>query len=280
MVSENNKESIGKYSVYASYVFRFLIILCVLTPFMIATKGIGTIFIILFYKFILKIIPFRISLYLDYQEYQENKITLELLYNQWKKKYNYTLYLLAFIILSLSLILINDNNNEDRILFSILLIVLLLISIPQILFLNYIKKSIIGNFKPEIVKTKSIEKKSFSLYNFYFDGNTNSVKVDDKTEKSNLFKKAKNYINLIKLNRLKNDEIVIVSVILGLVTGLILGYFFGSTIYTDNEGIKYSYTNEYIVFEEFHFNYILALASFVIISGIVYVILKRQTTEK
>jgi len=273
MINENNKESIGKYSLYASSIFRFLAILLILTPFTMATAGIGGIVAIIFYKLILKLVPFRISLYQDYKEYEESKIDLANLYKQWKKKYYYTFYLLAFIIISISLILINDDNDKDRIFFTILLIILLLISIPQILFLSYIKKNIIRDFKPTVQNNNSKERKSFSLLKFYFDD-------DIKLENLNL----KNKFNSLsyplneKAKKLKKEEIIILSIIVGIVIGLIFGYFFGETEYYNYQGkriMKYKFAK----YSNFNFNYLIGVSSLFISSGFCYIFLNRKKED-
>lgn len=278
MINENNKNSIGKYSLYASYIFRFLVILLILTPFTMATNGIGGIVAIIFYKIILKLVPFKISLYNDFLMYDNNEIDLERLFEQWKKKRNYTIYLLSFVIISISLILINDNNYQDRIFFSILLFILLLISIPQILFLKYIKENIIQDFKPQ-----KKEKGKFSLYSFYFDADSNNVKPEKQTqpfvEKKQVLKNVKNYSKKIELIKLNREEIIIISSIVGLLFGLIFGYYFGTTVYTDYKGRKFSENHDHIVYSDFSFNYVLGFACFIVFGGITYIYLNRQNSN-
>lgn len=278
MINENNKNSIGKYSLYASYIFRFLAILLILTPFTMATNGIGGIVAIIFYKIILKLIPFKISLYNDFLLYDNGEIDLEKLFEQWKKKRNYTIYLLSFVIISISLILINNNNYQDRIFFSILLFILLFISIPQILFLKYIKENIIQDFKPQ-----KKEKGKFSIYSFYFDADSNNVKPENQTkpfvDKKQVIENVKNYSKKIELTKLNKEEIIIISSIVGLLFGLIFGYFFGTTVYTDYEGRKFSENHDYIVYSDFSFNYVLGFACFIVFGGIAYIYLNRQNSN-
>lgn len=264
--SNFNAELIGKFSIYASYVFRFLAILLILTPITMATGGIGGIIGILFYKFLLKIVPFNISLYNDYKVYTENNSSLEILYSKWKTKLNYSVILILFIITSITLILINDNNVQDRIFFSIILIVLLIILVPQIQFLQFVKKTILLDFKP----TK--QKRKFSLLRFYFDDDVklDNLKIKDKIEE---YKSLSNH----KIINLKKDEIIILAVILGIIIGLSLGFLFGEKVYYNSyNGKRVAKLYQYAKYSQLQFNYLIGISTSIISGGLCYIIFNRK----
>ena len=84
-------------------------------------------------------------------------------------------------------------------------------------------------------------------------------------------------INKVDIENLSSDEIIISSIILGTLVALILGYYFGETYYFHNNGNRtdegdYSY-------EEFHFNYLLGMASLLICGGITYIYLNRKSKK-
>ena len=77
---------------------------------------------------------------------------------------------------------------------------------------------------------------------------------------------------------LSSDEIIIVSVIFGIITALIFGSIFGETIYYHNNGNRGNSDN--FDFSEFHLSYIALTVSFIISTGITYILLNRKNGEK
>jgi len=81
-----------------------------------------------------------------------------------------------------------------------------------------------------------------------------------------------------KLN-LNHNEIIILSVVIGVFMALIMGYVFSSDYYIDNGGHKvYGQSEYYTVSSEF--NYILSFGSFIIVSGISYLYLNKRGFPK
>jgi len=100
-----------------------------------------------------------------------------------------------------------------------------------------------------------------------FDG----VKFKINTDKINI-KKILNKLNF----KLDNSEIIVVSVVVGTIFALILGYVFANEYYVKGNGRK-GYNYENLVSE---FNYLLALGSFIISGGITYLFLKKQNNKE
>ncbi len=274
IINENNRQSIGKYSEYASSVYRFLTILLILIPMAMSTAGLAGILAIVFYKLILKLVPFKISLYRDVINYEQGKINLDDLYRKFTKKTDYTVFLLAFIIITNSLLIIS-SQYADKIFFSILFSVLILILIPQILYLLYISKTIINKYRPAMSPKKS-STKPFSLYNFYFESEESSKDNNKKLGNPKFYEIMKNKSSHIKIPILQKDEIIIISLIIGCLAALFFGYQFGNTIYTKYNGQKVSDSTDGYALKEFYFNYVLSIVSFVVAGGITYIFLKRR----
>lgn len=84
-------------------------------------------------------------------------------------------------------------------------------------------------------------------------------------------------IKKTEINNLNSDEIIIASIIVGTLIALILGYSFGETYYFLSDGDRGN--QEYHSYTEFHFNYVLGIASFIIFGGISYIYLNRKNTK-
>ncbi|MCW0486809.1 DUF805 domain-containing protein [Riemerella anatipestifer] len=107
----------------------------------------------------------------------------------------------------------------------------------------------------------------------------NTVKANRRNSSKFIQKiKQLKFINKINSLDLSLDEIIILSVVIGVFVATLLGCIFGETIYyyndgnrTDDSGYDYS---------EFHINYILLVASFIISTGLSYILLNRRTNKK
>jgi hypothetical protein len=137
-------KNLGYFTYIVAQIFRYLTILLVLTPFTMATGGIGGIVGVIFFSLILKLIPFRISLYDNFKKYLLNEIDLNKLNQSYKEKLKYTYILSIIIIIFAILILVNDDSLRDRLYFSIFFFVLLLLLVPQYKYLSFIKKEYIN----------------------------------------------------------------------------------------------------------------------------------------
>lgn len=81
-------------------------------------------------------------------------------------------------------------------------------------------------------------------------------------------------IQNIKLN---SNEIIIISIIVATLISIIIGYYFGETYYFNWEGNRCQPSRSYnSPYKEFHFNYLLAIASFIIFGGVLYLFLNRK----
>jgi hypothetical protein len=81
----------------------------------------------------------------------------------------------------------------------------------------------------------------------------------------------------IDITKLNSDEIIITSIIIGTVLALIFGYTFGETYYFLPNGNRGDESRN--IYEEFHFNYLLGITSFIIIGGITYIYLNRKNKK-
>ncbi len=81
----------------------------------------------------------------------------------------------------------------------------------------------------------------------------------------------------IDLSNFNSDEIIIASIILATLIALFLGYNFGETYYLQSDGNRGN--KEYYSYTEFHFNYVLSIASFIISGGISYLYLNRKSQK-
>jgi ribosomal protein L20A (L18A) len=116
------------------------------------------------------------------------------------------------------------------------------------------------------------------------NSNIENQKYNDFASKLNsTFSKIKNFYNnqilvRIEINNLNSDEIIIASIIVATLIALILGYNFGETYYFYYNGNRGS--EEHHSYTEFHFNYLLGIASFIIFGGISYIYLNRKKQKK
>lgn len=84
---------------------------------------------------------------------------------------------------------------------------------------------------------------------------------------------SKIYKKIVSL-KFSTDEIIIVSVILGILVSLFFGFVFGETIYYFNNGNRGNIKD--FDYNEFHINYIALFSSFIITSGLSYILLNRK----
>jgi ribosomal protein L20A (L18A) len=118
------------------------------------------------------------------------------------------------------------------------------------------------------------------------NSNIENQKYNDFASKLNsTFSKIKNFYNnqilvrikKIEINNLNSDEIIIASIIVATLIALILGYNFGETYYFYYNGNRGS--EEHHSYTEFHFNYLLGIASFIIFGGISNIYLNRKNKK-
>lgn len=116
--------------------------------------------------------------------------------------------------------------------------------------------------------------------------NIKNQKYNDFVSKLNSpISKIKNFYNnqilvrikKIEINNLNSDEIIIASIIVATLIALILGYNFGETYYFYYNGNRGS--EERHSYTEFHYNYLLGIASFIIFGGISYIYLNRKNKK-
>ena len=90
-------------------------------------------------------------------------------------------------------------------------------------------------------------------------------------------------INYFKM--MNSKDIIIFSIILGVLVGLCFGYLFGDTKYLIKKGVVVS--QEYYIEKGlskhlnkyFNFNYIIGVASFIITTGVSYLYLSKKGSE-
>ena len=273
-------KNLGYFTFIISQIFRYLTVIIVMT----LTGGIG----ILFIYFFLAIIPFKISLYPNFKEFIQNKINVYDLQKKWKKKLEYAIILTSILLLIYVLIIVNDSNNESRFYFTIFFFALFLFISPLFIYLKKIKQDYFKDL-PVIVNITPINtsRKKFSLYNFYFDNNTNSISTEKQTksttDKSQISENIKNYSKKIAFRngkifeKLSSDEVIIISIIIGSIFCLFAGNIFGETQYFFENGERT--TPEYSAYTKIDFNYIIAVISFIITAGISYIFLNRKSNN-
>lgn len=125
----------------------------------------------------------------------------------------------------------------------------------------------VKNTYPKSIENSNVEKK---IYNYFVS------KLNPPMNKIKNFYNNQILVRIkkIEINNLNSDEIIIASIIVATFIALILGCSFGETYYFYHNGNrgseeKHSYT-------EFHFNYLLGIASFIIFGGISYIYLNRK----
>lgn len=97
----------------------------------------------------------------------------------------------------------------------------------------------------------------------------------------------KTAIQIHKNQDLSKEEIIVVSIIIGTLVALIMGYVFGETQYLDTNGERF-YAELNVIKKRFSdntfytsyaFNYFIGIASFIIISGTSFLFLNRSKTN-
>lgn len=162
--------------------------------------------------------------------------------------------------------------------------------------------------------TKSDELKNYTVYKIIENISIHHNKETKQSESAETIKKADGIHKILSLRSLSNNEIIIVSLVIGATVAVILGFVFCS-YYTIEEGMKvnvpshildggywgkggdagyYCWDYDYTVSNLGHsytrtqtrymalyskFNYILGIASFIIFGGITYLFLKRRNNK-
>lgn len=275
-MTENKIINLGKISHFISQFFRYTVILILLTAVGVGTVGVGALLGLIFFKFIQKFIPFKISINSDFLQLTQQKIDLKKFKNRFIQKLIYNIIIFVFI-LSLAGGIPYLDNSEDKILFS----VLSGIFICPLLFQFYYFK--IVNDYVKLFKDR-FSQNSTSIKGDMIEGkeeessNSFENRVKDSTTKTLQVISSKNKSNWLK--SLSHNEIIIISLIIGAAIFLLLGYNLGETekIYYNTQSstgsalrIKYSSHKE----EIFRFNYATAFAGFIISSGISYLLLNK-----
>jgi len=78
----------------------------------------------------------------------------------------------------------------------------------------------------------------------------------------------------MKKIKLNHNEIIILSVVIGVFIALIMGYVFSKDYYINDDGHKVYGVSRYYT-ESSEFNYLLAFGSLIIVSGISYLYFKK-----
>ena len=276
-MTENKIINLGEVSHFISQFFRYTVILILLTAVGVGTVGFGALLGVIFFKFIQKMVPFKISINNDFSQLIQQKIDLKKFRKKFIIKLIYNIVIFVFL-LSLAGGIPYLDNSEDKILF----LVLSGIFICPLLFQFYYFKIVNDYIKlhkdrfsqnllatnVDMIGGKEKEELSKSFVN----------RVKDSTTKTLQFLSSKNKSNWIK--SLSHSEIIIISLIIGAVIFLLLGYNFGETegiYYNTQKSRGYSDRIAYSSHKEevFRFNYATAFAGFIISSGISYMLLNK-----
>lgn len=254
-MTEKKIISLGKISQFISEIFRYAIILILLTMGGIGAVGIGVITSVIFFKYIQKAIPFRISINREFLELIQQKMSLKTFKKMFLKKIIYNIILLIIILFAVSIIMDDwiTFNREDKIFLSVVPGVL----VSLLLFQFY--------YFYTVFDFVSLNKSTLSQGSFTSEENTENA--------SNVFKSSqfiKNNINW--LNSLTHNEIIIISVIIGILVFLLFGYGFSETVKKFHSNGRYNYVTE--------FNFILGFTSFIITSGITYLFLNSKRKNR
>lgn len=83
----------------------------------------------------------------------------------------------------------------------------------------------------------------------------------------------------IKEYNFNKSEVIIVSIIVGTLAFIIIGYLFGETHYFSVEGNRVSSNYGSAKYQDFDFNYKLGIAGFIITSGLTYLRLNKNTSK-
>jgi hypothetical protein len=256
-------KNLGYFTFIISQFFRYLIIIFLMT----LTGGVG----VLFLYFFEKLIPFKISLYPNYKDFIQNKISLNDLYIKWRKKLKYAIILTSTFFFIYLMIIINYSEFEVVLYTTIFLILLLLFISPLFIYLKKIKQE---HFEELHFQTSNQETK-YGKSNNFIEVLKNKNKNSDKLKKY-LLKSKLIYTKTIE--KLTSDEIIIISIILGSITFLIFGNLFGVTQYFDRKGNRI-YSEDYDGFSKIDFNYVTAIIGFIVITGISYIYLNRKSSK-
>lgn len=82
----------------------------------------------------------------------------------------------------------------------------------------------------------------------------------------------------MNFKNLTNKEITIISIVLGTIVALILGYTFGEVQYITSKGYRLKEPNDYTN-EVFKINYLLFFCGFIISAGLSYLFLTRKINQ-
>jgi hypothetical protein len=114
--------------------------------------------------------------------------------------------------------------------------------------------------------------------------NTEFTKIGEKSNEKFqlLFDKnqtKKTDIKKPQMVKLKSDEIIIGSIVVATIIAINLGYYYGETQYFHISGLRVN-QNRHYDYSEFHYNYLISMAGFIISGGILYLILNRIKFKK
>lgn len=275
-MTENKLIQLGKISHFISQFFRYTVILILLTIIGVGTYGFGVLLGLIFFKFIQKLIPFNISVYNDFLKLSQQKLEVNDFKNKFGKKLIYN-FLLFIFISSLAGGIPYLNNSEDKILFSILSGVFISFLLFQFYYFIVVNNYVRSNKESFSQNSISTDEEFIESENIKTSNNFEN-KVKNSTVKTLQFINNKNKLNWMK--SLSQNEVIIVSLIIGAIIFLLLGYGFGDTerIYYNTQSSRgYSDRISYSSHKEdiFKFNYATAFAGFIISSGISYLLLNK-----
>jgi hypothetical protein len=115
------------------------------------------------------------------------------------------------------------------------------------------------------------------------DNQTIEIKNSNQNEKIKPVNEEKSKIKSFKFNfaKLSNSEIIVVSIVVGTIIALIMGFVFENHYFYRKDGLKL-YTEDLDRSLEVlaEFNYMLGIACFIISGGITYLFLKRQNSKE
>jgi hypothetical protein len=139
-----------------------------------------------------------------------------------------------------------------------------------LIFSNRVEKKIINKEENEsIIKKKDLISKK--------------IDFNLKIYASKFYIKLKNSLIIFNqsLSNLKSDIIIIVSLIIATVISVSLGFIFGETkYYLYENGKRIDINVPPYTYNEFYFNYIISLSSFIIIGGLTYIYLKTKSKNE
>lgn len=177
--------------------------------------------------------------------------------------------------------LLSNRNNNDRISFNIN---------EEKEGLIYTSSNNVDEIKQKVIideidmsdsissqSTDYFSKKEELLDSRFKPLNSNKEKSAIESTLEDFYKKQiKPKLNNLGINKLNSDEIIILSIIIGTILGLLLGYNFGDTYYYNRDGNRTHFSERY---SEFHFNYVIAISSFIVFGGATYIFLNRKNSK-